>query len=541
MPNTAAFLIERLENVGLKHIFCVPGDYILHLLKELSGSKKIQLINNTDESHSGFAADAYARVNGVGCVCTTYNVGTLKLCNAIAGAYAEKSPVIVISGSPGIKERDEGFMLHHMVRSFDNQLHIFEKITCAAVVLDDPTTACHKIDDAIEKLKYHKQPIYIELPRDVADKPVRYDVYRQGTPHAPDTDPAILQEALKEVFMWLDESKKPVILAGVQLARFGLGQQLIRFAEKHNIPMASTLLSKSVVPERHPLFCGVYAGSMSAPATKELVEGSDCLLIFGEMLTDMTLGMQPVKFQSANVVSCSVEGLKIKNHTFKGVRFMDFCETLFKAELQKHKSPSLVSVPVPKFVPTDNKVTVERFFEKVNSMLVDPKMAIVADIGECLFGAFQLVVQEHHFISPAFYTSMGFAIPGALGLQLAKPDIRPIVLVGDGAFQMTCTELSTIVQKGLNPIVFVLNNHGYGTERLILEGAFNNIRDWDYHEITRLIHGGKGVRVETEQELEAAVAEAIKSDSLFVINVNVDAKDMSQALRRMAEGLAKKV
>ncbi len=542
MPSVADFLLERLENTGLRHAFTVPGDYILHFLKKVSESKKIKLINNTDENHSGFAGDAYARLNGLSCVIATYNVGALKVCNSIAGAYAEKSPVILISGSPGMKERDEGFMLHHMVRGFDNQLKIFENITCCSVVLDDPTTAGYKIDMALEKLHHHKQPIYIELPRDVAMKPIKYDVYHQGTPTAPETDPAILQEALKEVFTWVDDAKKPVIMAGVQVGRFKLGAEMMRFAEKHSIPIATTLLSKSVVDEKHPLFLGVYAGAMSSDFVKEYVESSDCLLIFGELITDMVCGFTPMSFAPANTVACSVEGLKIKNHTFKNVRFTDFCKSLFKADLHKHPFPSYMVVAHKKYEPVDDdKITVKRFFEKVNSLLVDPKVAIVADIGESLFGALQLTVSQHHFISPAFYSSMGFAIPGALGVKLAQPECRPVVLVGDGAFQMACTELSTFLEHKLNPVVFVLNNKGYSTERAIMEGPFNNIRDWDYHKITEVIGGGKGFRVETEKELEEAVKTSLASDTLCVINVILDSKDMSSNLRRLTENFAKRV
>jgi len=542
MPSVTDFLVERLENAGLKHTFTVPGDYILHFLKKLSESKKIKLINNTDESHAGFAADAYARITGLGCVVTTYNVGALKLCNAIAGAYAEKSPVLLISGSPGVKERDEGFMLHHMVRSFDNQLKIFENITCCSVVLDDPQTAGYKIDMALEKMHHHKQPVYIELPRDVAHKPIKYDVYHQGTPTAPETDAISLREALKEVFTWLDDAQKPIILAGVQVSRFNLGNELIRFAEKHSIPVATTLLSKSVVDEKHRLFLGVYAGTMSSDVVKDYVESSDCILILGEMVTDLMCGFSPVRFDPSNVISCSVEGLKIKNHTFKQVRFRDFCNTLFKAELHKHSAPTNVTKASEKYTAVSGAtLTLARFVDKINSLLAKPDFAIVADIGESLFGAFQLTVSQHCFMCPAFYSSMGFAIPGALAVALAKPDVRPIVLVGDGAFQMTCTELSTILEHKLKPVIFVLNNKGYATERAMLDGPFNNIRDWNYHKITDVIGGGKGFRVETEGELEIAVREALAGDTLCVINVVVDQKDTSNALRRLAETYAKRV
>lgn len=543
MPSVANFLRERLENANVGHMFGVPGDYVLHFVNSVSESEKIQFVNVTDENHAGFAADAYARIHGIGCVCATYNVGALKLCNPVAGAYAEKSPIVVISGSPGVKERNEDFLLHHVVRSFENQRKIFENITCYSVVLDDPTKAGYLIDEALEHLKYYKQPIYIELPRDIAEKPLRYDVYRQGTPGMGDTDKETLQEALDETLTWLKSAKNPMILAGVQITRFNIEDQLVRFAERHKIPMAVTLLSKSTIDETHPLFAGVYSGPFTTQdRLREMVDESDCLLIFGEMLTDMTLGFQSPKFTKRQTVSCSVEGLKIKNHNYSQVNFVDFCNSLFKSELDKKWD---ISIPQKQgcgqFLPeSDTKITTRRLFEKIEN-IISKKTAIVADIGECLFSSSELEVSVRNFLSPAFYCSMGCAIPGALGLQLARPDVRPIVLVGDGAFQMSVSEISTILDYKLNPIIFVLNNKGYTTERFILDGKFNDVRNWNYHKVTDMMNGGVGVIVETEDELNAAVDAAIKSKDLHLINVVVEKDDISPVLRRVVDGLSKRV
>jgi indolepyruvate decarboxylase len=544
MPSVSEFLLERIENVGVKHVFGVPGDYVLKFYKKISDYEGIELVNTTDENHAGFAADAYARVHGIGCVCVTYNVGALKITNSVACAYAERSPLIVISGSPGMNEREEGMLLHHMVRSFECQKEIFDNLTCASTVLDNPNCAGYEIDRVLEALQHHKQPIYIELPRDIADRPIAYDVYKQGTPKAPVSDKENLVEAIEEVTEWISFAKNPVILAGVQVARFGLGSEIVKFAEKTNIPICATILGKSVVGEYHPLFRGIYMGTSSTDGVQELIEESDCLLMFGVLLTDLTLSFMPSRFSKRQTMSSSVEGLKVKNHSYPEVLFKDFCDALFKSQINRNPFPSKANIyEKAKFVPDRNKkITTARLFEKINSIIVDEDMAIVADIGDCLFGAADLVVHHRNqFLSPAFYTSMGSAIPGALGVQLARPDIRPIVLVGDGAFQMSCNELSTIVARKLNPIVFVLNNHGYTTERIILSGSFNNIADWEYHRITEMIGGGIGAVVETEGDLEEVISAAILSDEAFIIQVVVDFDDISPALKRMTKGLSIRV
>jgi indolepyruvate decarboxylase len=537
------FLAERLVNAGVKHIFGVPGDYVLDFYKELWDDEKITVINNTDENHSGFAADAYARVNGIGCVVCTYSVGASKVINAVQCAYAERSPLVIISGAPGLNERNEDFLLHHMVRHFNSQKKMFDEITCYSTVLDNPVTAGYEIDRAFEALQYFKRPIYIELPRDIAKKSLSYDVYKVGTPTAPPTDSDNLEEAIKEVKQYISEAERPAILAGVEVARYKMGEQMVRFAEKNQIPMTTTLLGKSVVNEKSPLFAGVYFGNGSQEHTRKIIEESDCLLVFGDYHHDIGMCFRPAKFTKREIVWANVEGLKIRNHTFNGVQFQDFCKTLFKHEGTPKIKPDLPAVQqAPAFDPKpDTKITSARLFSKIDSIL-NRNMAICADIGDSLFGAIGLTVHHtHHFLSPAFYASMGPAIPYALGVQTLLPHVRPIVIVGDGAFQMSCTELSTIVNRKLNPIVIVLNNDGYTTERFLLEGDFNNIPRWNYHKIGELIGGGKGGLVKTEQDLEEIFKEALDSKELFVVNVMLEKNDVSQSLRKLTETLSKRV
>jgi len=541
MSITSEFLIERLTNAGIGHVFGVSGDYVLQFFKKLQDNKKIELVTTTDEAHAGFAADAYARVHGAGAICVTYMVGALKVTNSVACAYAERSPVVVIAGSPGIKERKDGLMLHHTVRDFECQKNIFDSITCASTVLDNPSNAGYEIDRVLSAMQYYKRPVYIELPRDIANKPISYDVYKQGTPENPKSDPENLFESVDEVAEWLKGASKPVVLAGVELARFGLGSNLTKFAERLNLPICTTLLSKSVINEQHPLFQGVYMGECSSPEVKDLVEGSDCLLMLGVMLTDVALSFRLPKFHKRQIVLSTVESLKIRNHTYTDVVFQDFCQEIFRLDLppKKHKV-AVEKEDVKPFVATEAKITTSRFFDKINSIL-RKDMALVVETGDALFGAADLVMhKKNNFLSPAFYTSMGTAIPGALGVSLGLPESRVITIVGDGGFQMSCSELSTISSRKQNTIVFVLNNQGYVTERQLLDGSFNDLNNWKYHKITEIFNEGSGFEVKTETELVQAIDFALQSDNLTVINVVVEKDDISPVLKRVAEGLGKK-
>ena len=207
------YLIDRLHALGVEHVFGIPGDYVLGLYKMLEASP-IRLVGMTREDNAGFAADAYARLHGLGCVCVTYCVGGLSLCNSVAGAYAEKSPVIVLSGSPGLSERAHNPLLHHKVRDFSTQFEVFEKITVASAVLDDPLTAFREIDRVIEAALRYKRPVYLEIPRDQV-------LARQVTPHRtpvglPPSDPGALREAIDEAAALLLAAERPMILADVE-------------------------------------------------------------------------------------------------------------------------------------------------------------------------------------------------------------------------------------------------------------------------------------------------------------------------------------
>lgn len=529
MSSVVEFLIERLENLDLKHVFCLPGEFILNFLSKLSNSKKIETINTVDESNAGFMADGYARSYGIGCVAVTYNVGVLKLCNSIMGAYNEHSPIIVIAGSPGLDERDN-------FSNYEIQYEIFKNLVCDYTILDNPSTAGYAIDKCLQSLKYYKKPVYIELPKDIAEKTIFYDVYTQGTPKAPVTDSKNLEDALVEVTNCLKSSERPVLLVGVEISRCQLGRELIKFAERNNIPMVCSLLSKSLIDERHPLYAGIYVGLNSQPFVKDLVEKSDCLLVCGEIVGEATFGYRSTKaYTKWQMITCTINNLKVRNHHYPEVKFIDFCKSLFKIDLAREKYIDIPKKYIVEFIAEKNKLTISRLFEKINSVLTNMNF-IVADVGNALSGASELTTIQHHtFYASANYLSMGFAIPAAIGINFAKPELRPIIITGDGSFQMSCVELSTAIRWKQKPIVFVLNNKGYTTERIISEGKYNNIANWNYENIHLLLGDGIGFQVSTEEELEEAMNLAFKSNKLCVINCNIDSKDTSSALKRFVE------
>ncbi|MFV0442418.1 MAG: alpha-keto acid decarboxylase family protein [Planctomycetaceae bacterium] len=541
VPQTiGGYLIDRLQHYGVRDLFGIPGDFVLHFYGMLEESP-IRVVGATREDCAGYAADAYARVHGIGAICVTYCVGGLSVCNSIAGAFAEKSPVVVISGAPGIAERINDPLLHHKVRTFETQREVFEKITVASASLDDPLTAFREIDRCLEACVRYKRPVYLELPRDRVDSPSMYEHTPLESPVHSNRD--ALTSAVAEAQDRIRQAKRPVIIAGVEVHRFGLREPVLKLAEANNFPLAATLLGKSVVSECHPLYLGIYEGAMGRQEVTEYVESSDCVILLGTFMTDINLGIFTAQLDPGRCIYATSEKLRIGHHHFQDVLLSDFVQGLVQADLKKRKSPSLPSRKNKSRVhKPDDPVSIHGLFDHVNEQL-DDDMVVVADVGDSLFGSSDLTIHKHtEFISPAYYTSMGFAIPASIGVQTANRQLRPVVLVGDGAFQMTCMELATAVRHQYNPIVVVLNNHGYTTERFLQEGPFNDILDWKYHRMPDLLGGGWGFEVHTVRDLrqswEAALA---KQDSFSILNVHLQKDDISPALQRLAERMAKTI
>ncbi|MDF0682382.1 MAG: thiamine pyrophosphate-dependent enzyme [Candidatus Nitrosocosmicus sp.] len=360
-----------------------------------------------------------------------------------------------------------------------------------------------------------------------------------------DKDPStVLNEALKEASSIIKSSKKPVILAGVELHRYGLQDRLLSIVEKFRIPVASTLSSKSVISEIHPLYLGLYEGAMGHDNVRDYVESSDCLLLLGAFVTDLDLGGLPSKIDPANSISITSEKVSIKYHNYEGISLEEFIRGM--ADSNEIGDPRRVTnLPntqksIQFSAIKGKKITINRLFQCLDSFLKN-NMIVLADVGDALFGSTDLVIHNKtEFLSSAYYASMGFAVPASIGAQFANPKLRPLVIVGDGAFQMTGMEISTSYRFNLNPIVLVLNNQGYGTERSILDGHFNDIPMWDYSKIPKLIGGGIGYLIETEEQFEDSLLQAERNiESFSILDIRLDRYDKSTALQRLTDSLRK--
>jgi TPP-dependent 2-oxoacid decarboxylase len=537
------YLVRRLEQIGLRHVFGVPGDYVLKFLNLIEESS-LDLVNTCSELNAGYAADAYGRLAGVGAVCITYGVGGFSVYNAVAGAFAERVPLIVISGGPrlSLRGRLHPYLLHHTVGDMRLQHDIFEKITQAAVVLTNPERAVRQIDEVLATCLRYSRPVYIEIPADMVG--TRCD---SPGPWQPDmalhVDQDVLKEAVEETLALIRAAHNPVILAGVESCRLSANQDLLDVIDRTGFPVATTALGKGVIPEQLPNFIGTYFGSLANESTRATVESADLLLCLGAWMTDIDLAGYTANLDPRRMIIANSEKVKISHHVYDHVPLKDFLNALhasvlkgtFRGSKDAHPSNSLHMpfTPVP-----EAKLTTDRFWRKINHFITDGHI-LLTDTGSAAFDGLKLCLpSKADYISQSFYAAIGYAIPAAMGVKFALPRCRPLVFVGDGAFQMTGQELSTIIRYGQNPIVFLLNNDGYQIERVIYDNLYNNLQMWDYTLLPEVYGGTKGIRVITEGDLESALKEANdRADSMVFVEVRLDRFDFSETLRKAGERL----
>jgi TPP-dependent 2-oxoacid decarboxylase len=531
------YLITRLQQAGVRHVFGVPGDYVLGLFKCLEKTSSLRVVCTCNEMNAGYAADAYARLNGIGTVFVTYGVGGFSLFNAVVGAWAERIPLVVVSGAPRVFERGHHHLLHHTTGDMNLQYQMYEKVTVASCVLVDAEQAPAQIDRTIEACLRFKRPVYMEVPIDLVSAPCR-----EPGPLVMETtiasDRASLGEAVAEAAVLLENAAQPVILAGVECHRLGIRRELRDLVEHSGYPFASSLLGKTVIPEEHSQFIGVYGGVASWDSARRIVQKADIILSLGTIMTDIEIGGCKPLLDPGRMIAANSDGIRIKHHIYNHVSLRDFMVGL-KAALKKGARCAAAKDCHPSRALKERyrarpgqKITVKRFYQRMNGF-VDGRSVVIGEAGDSIFNVATLFLPDGALcIDQAFYASIGYSVPATLGASLAAPDLRVLTFVGDGAFQMTGQELSTIVREKLRPIIFLMNNDGYTTERVMIDGSFNDLQTWNYAGLPAVFGGGWGAVVRTEEDLEEALRAAGEcGDGPALIEVRLDRMDCSDAVR----------
>jgi len=502
------FLLRRLKEAGIKHLFGVPGDYNLELMQQLEDLGDPAWIGNCNELNASYATDAYARINGMGALIVTHGVGALSAINGIAGAYAEQVPVVCISGSLPLRSVQRGDLMHHTLadREKGNFCRMFAEVTAAQAQLT-PENAAAEIDRLILTAWRRKLPVYLELPSDISyleievpERPLKLEMIPSDRDNLK-ACAEMIQERLKA-------ARSPAFLLDLAAIRFGVSGPIMQLAERFQMRVATVNCAKGAVPEASPLFVGTYVGRGSSAATREAIEGSDCLLTVGYRRVESTTGFFTDKLP-ASAIHLNSHSADTADKNFQGVYIAELLRSIvdLTSGIVGKKQPARPSQPVS-FVPSDDPLTQDAYWKAMQSFL-RPGDVIVVEDGTSSAGFGRLTLPDDcTYITGAFvWCSIGYATGALLGAILASPGRRHILLTGEGSLQMTVQELSTVLRHDLKPWIFVNQNQGYTVERCVLgkDAKYNEIATWRYAELPQVFSRDKQAEtyvVTTSNELQ---------------------------------------
>ncbi|RYG71488.1 alpha-keto acid decarboxylase family protein [Lentibacillus lipolyticus] len=543
------YLLDRLSELGIRHMFGVPGDYNLAFLDDVIDFEGMEWVGNRNELNAAYAADGYARINGFAALATTFGVGELSAINGIAGSFAEHVPVVKISGAPTTKVMDNGLYVHHTLGDgkFDHFSRMFQEVTVAQTLLTQENAA-EEIDRVLLACLTEKRPVHITLPIDVYNKPA-------NKPESPlheeiaTSNHEALSQMLSELTPMIDDATQPVILAGYEVNRYENREELLEFANKTGIPVTILSGGKGAFNEEHPQFIGVYNGELSAPYLQQRVDEADCIIQIGAKPTDSTTGGFSYDFSEKSVIQISPFSVTTKNKKYAPITMKDALLALSDKITQKNPE-ELNIIPLKSQINQDSYEAKEenmkqnRFFERL-SYFMKERDILLAEQGTSYYGAATMPIpKDTMFIGQPLWGSIGFTFPALLGSQLADRSRRNILLIGDGSFQLTAQELSTMLTQKIKPIIFLINNDGYTVERAIHgeNQPYNDIPMWDYKKLPEVFSPeGKSLtyKVKTETELEEALEAAENNhDRLTFIEVVMHRDDKPDLLEQLSKQFA---
>ncbi|KJS60229.1 alpha-keto acid decarboxylase family protein [Streptomyces rubellomurinus] len=564
----ARYLATRLEQLGIRYLFGVPGDFLGPFLTIMQETTGVRWIGTPTEMGGGYAADAYARVRaadtdpekgevGVGAVAVTYGVGAFSLLNAIGGAYVEDVPLIAINAAPSyeqwLNQQAVGLLTSHMSPRRESNLAVYRQVTVDAQLLSNPGLAPSQIDSAITACLTERKPVYLEVMEDLWHAPCappQGELRAHGRTFTKRNE-EMLAKAVKAAVALIDAFGTPIVWAGEELVRHRLEDELLDFVQSTEMQFCTTVGAKSVVSERHPRFAGVYNGRASLPEIRETFQNAGCRIGLGTWSTSKNLGGE--QSIGDDWIVAARDGVSVGSKYFPEVQLGRFIRALrdalsgrtFPADHFALAHAAGLDVPASTAAFLDSlsateypaELTYDSFFAHMNHFLEhratggDPQapspFTVVSDAAFALLGSMNLRITERAgFLAQNSWLSIGYSVGAATGVALGRqqPMKRPLVFVGDGSFQEICQELSTQVRHHLRPVVFVLDNEGfYGIEQMLVSpcyykdrpsnGAdfYNVLHPWRYEKLAEVFGTDKdrmhGREVSTHAELDALLAE----------------------------------
>ncbi|URD91545.1 Pyruvate decarboxylase isozyme [Musa troglodytarum] len=553
-------IARRLVQVGALDVFSVPGDFNLTLLDHLIAEPGLRLVGCCNELNAGYAADGYARARGVGACVVTFTVGGLSVLNAIAGAYSENLPVICIVGGPNSNDYGTNRILHHTIglSDFSQELRCFQTVTCFQAVVNNLEDAHELIDTAISTALKESKPVYISIGCNLPGIP-HPTFSREPVPFF--LSPRIsnqmgLEAAVEATAQFLNKAVKPVLVGGPKIRVAKAGKAFVELADACGYPIAVMPSAKGLVPEHHPRFIGTYWGAVSTAFCAEIVESADAYLFAGPIFNDYSSVGYSLLLKKEKAIVVQPERVVVANGPAFGCILMkDFLQALAKrlnANTTAYENYRRIFVPEGQPLECQPKepLRVNVFFKHIQKMLSE-KTAVIAETGDSWFNCQKLKLPDGcGYEFQMQYGSIGWSVGATLGYAQAAKDKRVIACIGDGSFQVTAQDVSTMLRSGQNSIIFLINNGGYTIEVEIHDGPYNVIKNWNYTGFVDAIHNGEGncwttkastislynhsgiEPVTCEEELKEAIEKVMgpKKDCLCFIEVIAHKDDTSKEL-----------
>ncbi|GAA0295809.1 alpha-keto acid decarboxylase family protein [Kineococcus aurantiacus] len=508
-----AYLARRLEQLGLTHLFGLPGDFNLALLDEVLGGSSLRWVGSSNELNAGYAADGHARLRrGPAALVTTFGVGELSAVNALAGSFAEDVPVVHVVGLPPTRAMADGALLHHSLA--DGDFGHFVRVAgevCATAVVVRAQGACTAIDRALLTAVGSSKPVYLGIPADVAVAPV---------PAAPlerplrvlHTDPAVAEDFRAALAEFLGDAPEVTVLAGPGLHRRQLEERVRAIAAQNGVRIATQSASKALLDESHPATLGVYAGRFTRdPETRRRVDEAAPLVLAGVVVTDFLTGSFTHGFDPDAAVDLHLDHARIAGAAFYGLYLEESLRILEEVlEVRTPRPGPLPRRAVTEVVPhvpahPDGPLTHADLWPLLQDWL-NPGTLLVAEAGTSFYGALEVTLPDGcDLLGQPVWSSIGYTLPATLGAMLAAPGRETVLVIGDGSAQLTIQELGRLLTLGLTPTVLLVNNSGYTVERAIRspEAVYQDVVAWDWTKLPAAL-GAPGTpvfRAETPAQL----------------------------------------
>jgi indolepyruvate decarboxylase len=522
------FLLRRIREAGVRHAFGVPGDYNLELLQQLEDSGTLEWVGTCNELNGAYAADGYARLNGMATLIVTNAVGALSAINGVAGSYSEHVPVICVCGSIPLRSMERGLGMHHTMAdgTWDRFLSAFAQVTAAQARVT-PSNAATEIDRLILTAWREKLPVYLELPSDVA----YLDIQVPAEPLEladPPSDAERLRSCAAAIAARLTQAKSPAILVDSDADRYHAAADIIRLADKAQAPVAVAPTAKAVIDETLPRYIGLYDGQGSQPHVREAIEGSDCLLSIAYRPIDLTTGDFTASLP-ADTIHLRGHSVDIGADNYQAVTLKEVLRAVTDAVPQVTSRFAATTTPAAAGNHADGSanLTQAAYWQAIQGYL-RPGDVLIAEDGTS-YGSFGLrLPQDCTFVSQVVWGSIGSTVGSLLGTLTAAPRRRHLLFVGDGSFQLTAQELSTMLWHDCKPVIFLINNGGYTIERCYLgkTSRYNDVNTWAYADLPKVFRPDTTARsfvVRTVAELEEALS--APNDTLILIEAVLDRFD----------------